>query len=74
MKKAGGSKFVFVVESQNRKNGLGSRFGSWLLERGFTGRYGYMGSVRQGDGGVSEQVGYQGLSPEDIKKKIRSLL
>ena len=73
MKKTGQSPFVLVVESQNQKSGLGSRFGSWLLERGFSPRYASMGTVRQGDGGVAEQIGYQGLSPENIAEKIRSL-
>lgn len=34
--KAGASPFVLVVESFNRRTGLGSRYGTWLLERGLT--------------------------------------
>jgi len=31
--KVGSSPFVLVVEAFNRRTGLGSRYGSWLLER-----------------------------------------
>jgi transketolase C-terminal domain/subunit len=31
--------FVLVVETQNRKTGLGSKMGTWLLERRLTPRY-----------------------------------
>ncbi|MFM6437643.1 MAG: transketolase C-terminal domain-containing protein, partial [Microcystis panniformis] len=34
--KVGSSPFVLVVEAFNRRTGLGSRYGSWLLERGLT--------------------------------------
>ncbi|MCH8287336.1 transketolase, partial [candidate division KSB1 bacterium] len=74
MKTAGSSGAVLVVESQNAKNGLGVRYGSWLLERGYSPKYGFMGTVRQGDGGIAEQIGYQGLSPADIVAKVKSLL
>ncbi|KAG5638116.1 hypothetical protein H0H81_001794 [Sphagnurus paluster] len=46
--KIGQSPFVLVVESFNQKTGLGSKFGTWLLERGLTPRYGYMGSIKEG--------------------------
>ncbi|MBI5094163.1 MAG: transketolase [Candidatus Hydrogenedentes bacterium] len=65
--KAGKSPFVLVVEGQNQNTGLGVRYGSWLLERGLKPNYGYMGVVRPGNGGIAEQVPYQGLAPEDIK-------
>ncbi|KAH9958659.1 thiamine diphosphate-binding protein [Russula compacta] len=35
----GSSPFVLVAESLNRKTGLGSRFGTWLLERQLTPKY-----------------------------------
>jgi hypothetical protein len=37
--------FVLVIETQNRKTGLGSKMGTWLLERQLTPRY---RSVSQG--------------------------
>jgi transketolase C-terminal domain/subunit len=67
------AKFVLVVESQNMKSGLGVRFGTWLLERGFKGTFARMGSVREGHGGLVEQIPYQGLGPDAIRDKIRSL-
>ena len=70
----GKSPMVLVVETQNIKTGLGIRFGSWLLERGYKPQYGYMGTVREGAGGLSEQIPYQGLGNADIRGKIMILL
>lgn len=70
----GKSPAVLVVESQNVKTGLGVRFGSWLLERGLTPKYGHMGSGRLGRGGLAEQIANQGLEPLDIKKRVLTLL
>ncbi|KAJ6468315.1 thiamine diphosphate-binding protein [Mycena sanguinolenta] len=47
LRKVGASPFVLVVESFNQKTGLGSKFGTWLLERQLTPRYGYMGTTRE---------------------------
>jgi len=66
--------FVLVVESFNRKTGLGSKLGTWLLERGLTPKYGYLGTVREGCGGLTEQIPYQGLDPAGIVKKCKALL
>ncbi|KAG6809201.1 hypothetical protein H0H92_001172 [Tricholoma furcatifolium] len=71
--KIGQSPFVLVVESWNQKTGLGSKFGTWLLERRLTPKYGYMGSTREGCGGLWEQIPYQGLDPESIILKIKQL-
>ncbi len=68
--KVGGSPFVLVVESQNTKTGLGVRYGTWLLERGFTPKYAFMGTSKIGHGGIVEQLPHQGLGVENIKKKI----
>jgi transketolase C-terminal domain/subunit/transketolase N-terminal domain/subunit len=72
--KIGKAPFVLVVEGQNQNTGLGVRFGSWLLDRGLKPNFGYMGIVRPGNGGIAEHVPYQGLAPEDIKKKIKALM
>ncbi|HOJ33240.1 MAG TPA: transketolase C-terminal domain-containing protein [Candidatus Hydrogenedentes bacterium] len=74
MQRIGKSPFVLVVEGQNQNTGLGSRFGSWLLERGYTPKYASMGVVRPGHGGTTEQVPHQGLAPNDILAKIKTLI
>ncbi|KAI0926236.1 hypothetical protein AcW1_008453 [Taiwanofungus camphoratus] len=73
IKKIGSSHFVLVVESLNQKTGLGSKFGTWLLERQLTPRYSYMGSNKEGCGGLTEQIPHQGLDPQSIILKIRQL-
>ncbi len=73
MEKLTDAEVVLVVESQNAKSGLGMRFGTWLLERGFKGRYAHMGSLREGRGGLAEQIPYQGLGPDAIREKIRAM-
>lgn len=70
----GNSPFALVVETQNMKTGLGSRYGTWLLERGLTPNYGYMGTWKDGAGGLSEQIPYQGMSTQDIITKVKSLM
>ena len=74
MKQLAGGGFVLVVESQSTKSGLGARFGTWLLERGYRGPYAHLGTAREGRGGLAEQIPYQGLAPKDIREKIESLL
>ena len=64
---------VLVAESFNVKTGLGSRFGTELLRRGFTGRYDHLGTHQEGSGGLWRQMGFQGLDPEGIMKAFRSL-
>ncbi len=73
MTKAGNSPFVLVVESQNTKTGLGIRYGTWLLERGLSPRYSFMGTNKPGHGGIAEQLPHQGLAVEDIKRRILSI-
>ncbi len=74
VERVGQSPFALVVESQNTKTGLGSRYGTWLLERGFTPKYSLMGTSKLGHGGIAEQLPHQGLAVEDIKSKIRSMM
>ncbi|KAG5715275.1 Transketolase, partial [Termitomyces sp. T112] len=74
MQMIGKSPFVLVVESFNQKTGLGSKFGTWLLERRLTPKYGYIGTTREGCGGLWEQIPYQGLDPESIVSKIKQLV
>ena len=72
--KLGRSPFVLVVEAFNRRTGLGSRYGSWLLERGFTPRYGYLGTHKEGCGGLWEQFPHQGLDPDGIISQVKRML
>lgn len=72
--KVGASPMALVVETQNSKTGLGIRYGSWLLERGFAPKYGYMGTWKDGMGGLSEQIPYQGLGMDAIREKVEQLL
>ncbi|KAF8824796.1 hypothetical protein HHX47_DHR7000184 [Lentinula edodes] len=71
--KIGQSPFVLVVESFNQKTGLGSRYGTWLLERQLTPKFGYMGTTKEGSGGLWEQIPHQNLDPQAIIVKIKAL-
>lgn len=71
---AGKSPFVLVVESQSTKSGLGSRYGTWLLENGLTPKYAHLGTFKEGCGGLGEQVVHQGCDPAGIKAKVAELL
>jgi len=73
VRRAGSTPFTLVVEGQNTQTGLGVRYGTWLLERGLAPRYAHMGVVRPGAGGQAEQVPHQGLAPDDILARIRTL-
>ncbi len=73
MKKLGAAPFVLVVESQNLKTGLGSRFGTWLLERGGAPKYATMGVAKIGRGGLSEHMFHQGIDPDTILGRIEDL-
>ena len=73
MKKLAAAPFVLVVEGWNVKTGLGSRFGSELLKRGFKGKYNHIGTNKEGSGGLWQQMGYQGLDPAGIAKAIKAL-
>ncbi len=72
--KVGNSPLVVVVEAFNRRTGLGSRFGSWLLERGFSPKYAYLGTHHEGCGGLWEQYPHQGIDPVGIINKVKSLI
>ncbi len=74
MEKIGKSPFVLVIESLNSRTGLGVRFGTWLLERGLTPNYDYMGTTRPGNCGQEEQILHQGLGVENIKEKLATFL
>ncbi len=71
---AGAAPFVLVVEAFNRRTGLGSRMGSWLLERGLTPKFAYLGTHKEGCGGLWEQYPHQGIDPIGIMNKVKELV
>ncbi|HNR31569.1 MAG TPA: transketolase C-terminal domain-containing protein [Candidatus Hydrogenedentes bacterium] len=73
IKTLGAAPFVIVAETQNVKTGLGSRFGTWFLERGYAPRFAAMGVSKIGRGGLSEHIPHQGLDPDSILAKITQL-
>eukprot|EP00935_MAST-01C_sp_MAST-1C-sp1_P002586 g2586.t1 len=73
MKTVGSTGFVLVVEPLGRKTGLGSRFGTWLLERGFSPKYDYIGCHAEGSGGLWEHAYHQGYDPKSIMEKVQKL-
>ncbi|MBW4529846.1 MAG: transketolase [Aphanothece saxicola GSE-SYN-MK-01-06B] len=74
METIGRSPFVLVVEAFNRRTGLGSRFGTWLLERGYHPRYAHLGTWREGCGGLWEQAPHQGIDSDGILAHVRNLM
>jgi transketolase len=74
MKTLAAAPFVLVVEAFNVKTGLGSRFGSYLLQAGFKGKFNHIGTHQEGSGGLWQQMGHQGLDSDGIQAAIKSLL
>ncbi|WP_019864458.1 transketolase C-terminal domain-containing protein [Methylovulum miyakonense] len=74
LQKVGKAPFVLVAESFNRKTGLGSRYGSWLLERGLTPKFAHIATHKEGCGGLWEQFPHQGIDPVGIMAKVKELL
>jgi hypothetical protein len=73
MKRLAAAPFVLVAEGFNIKTGLGSRFGTELLKRGFCGKFNNIGTHLGGPGGLWQQVGFQGLNPDGIANAIKKL-
>lgn len=69
----GSTPFVLVIESIAQKTGLGSRLGTHLLERKFTPKFKSMGAIREGSGGLHEQIPAQSLGPNDIIAAVKEL-
>lgn len=74
MTKLAAAPMVLVAESFNVNTGLGSRFGTELLKRGFKGRYNNIGTHREGSGGLWQQMGHQGIDTDGIQAAIHELL
>lgn len=74
IRRVGYGPFVLVVESLNRDTGLGSRFGTWLIERGYHPKYTHLGTTQEGCGGLGEQFPHQGLDSDSIVGQIEQLI
>ncbi|MEZ5940925.1 MAG: transketolase C-terminal domain-containing protein [Planctomycetaceae bacterium] len=74
MAKLAAAPAVLVAESFNVNTGLGSRFGTELLKRGFKGSYNNIGTNREGSGGLWQQMGYQGVDADGILEAMKRLL
>jgi transketolase C-terminal domain/subunit len=74
LKAAAATGLILVVESQNATTGLGARYGSWLLQRGLTPAFDFMGTTKAGTGGLDEHMLNQGLGSLDIRMRIKQLL
>ena len=72
--KIGASRFVLVAESLNRRTGLGSRFGTWLLQRDFAPKYDHVGTHREGCGGLWQHMGHQGIDSNELQAEIREMV
>ena len=73
MQKLAAAPAVLVAESFNVNTGLGSKFGTELLKRGFKGRYSNIGTHKEGSGGLWRQMEYQGLGPAGIAAAFKAL-
>ena len=73
IQKLGRTGFVLVAEGLGRSTGLGSRYGTWLLERGLRPRYAHIGTHREGCGGLWEQMAHQGLDSDGILASVEAL-
>lgn len=74
MRRLAAAPLVLVAEGLNVKTGLGSRFGTELLKRGFRGRYDHVGTNREGAGGLWQQMGSQGLDSAGIAARLREMI
>jgi transketolase len=71
--KIGASRWVLVAEDLNQRTGLGSRMGTWLLQRGFAPKYDHVGTHKEGCGGLWQHMGHQGLDSEQLQATIREI-
>jgi hypothetical protein len=74
IKLVGESGLCLIVEPLNKRTGLASRYGTWLLERGLAPKYGSIGICKEGSGGLWEHAYHQGYDPKSVMAKVKSLL
>jgi transketolase len=73
IRRVGSTGFVLVAEGLSVATGLGSRYGTWLLERGLTPKYAHVGTHKEGCGGLWEQMPHQGLDPDSLIARVEKL-
>ena len=75
MKKLAAAPWVLVAEGWNVKTGLGSRFGSYLLQYGFKGKYDHIGVNKEGSAAAcGSRSGTRGLDPKGIMAAVKKLV
>merc|ERR1711963_786847 len=70
----GSSPLLLVVEPLGKKTGLGSKFGTYLLERGLAPKFATIATHQEGCGGLWEQAYHQGYDSESVQAKVKSML
>jgi hypothetical protein len=58
----------------SEKTGLGMRFGTWLLQRGYTPKYANIGVTKEGPGGLWEHAYHQGYDAVSIYNKLADMI
>ena len=74
LKEVGSTGFVVVVESFSKRNGLGIRFGSWLLEAGYSPKFARLGTHHEGSGGLFEHYPHQKIDSASVQAQIKSMV
>lgn len=74
MKLVGESPFLLIVEPLSKKNGLGSKYGTYLLERGLSPKFATIGVHQEGCGGLWEHAYHQGYDSASVQAKVKSML
>uniref|UniRef100_A0A7S4MSH1 Transketolase-like pyrimidine-binding domain-containing protein n=1 Tax=Odontella aurita TaxID=265563 RepID=A0A7S4MSH1_9STRA len=80
MEKIAASPLCLVVECLGHKTGLGSKFGSWLLETdraqkgGDVCKFSRIATHKEGGGGLWEQAYHQGYDSESVQGRVKSML
>jgi len=70
----GSSPLLLVVEPLGKKTGLGSKFGTYLLERGLSPKFATIATHQEGCGGLWEQAYHQGYDSKSVQAKVKSML
>jgi len=75
------SPFCLIVEPLGYNTGLGSKFGTWLLEteyarsqKGTLCKFGRIGTYREGGGGLWEQAYHQGYDSLSVQNTVKRML
>ena len=74
IKLVGESPLLLIVEPLGKKTGLGSKYGTYLLERGLTPKFATIATHREGCGGLWEQAYHQGYDSQSVQDKVKSML